>query len=456
MGGGPLRRRLARVLRMAIVALGAGAALLPPATSAAQPLMEVAHLDGEINSVMASYLSATVSRAGSEQAAAIVIVCDTPGGISSAMDDIVRSLLQASVPVIVFVSPAGARADSAGLFVGQAADVLAMAPGTNIGSAHPISSSGANIAGDLKDKVVNDAVTRIRALATMHGRNPDWAESAVRSSVNIGAEEAVRIGVADIEALDLGSLLSMVDGRTVRRSSGPNLVLSTAGARLRDDPMSPLQRVLHALMDPNVAYLLMLVAVYGLIAELTTPGAILPGTFGVIAGVLALTALSSLPINIGGLLLMLFAFALLVADLKAQTHGILTAGGILALVLGSALLFDTSRLDTQLSPPLVAGVTLSAVVFFAVALRKTLSARARPPAPWLAGNLAGAAGVAVDDLAPVGMVRVGGSLWRATANRGIIPRGTRVCVVSRSGLLLTVDPADDSLVGSIDGLQEAR
>jgi membrane-bound serine protease (ClpP class) len=354
-------------------------ALAPTGASADSPLVLTASLDGEINTATATYVAQAVGQAQEEHAAALVIELNTPGGVSTAMDDTVTSLLNSKVPTVVYVTPAGARADSAGLFVAQAADVVAMAPGTNIGSAHPIQGSGADIGGDLRTKIVNDAVARIRDLASSHGRNADWCEQAVRQSVNVGAQPAVDLHVADIQASDLPAVLAALDGRTLPRPHATPVTLHLAGATVRDDPM-PLQlRFLQLIMDPNVAYLLLLVAVFGLIGEMTTPGAILPGVVGVISAVLALVAFTSLPVNLAGVLLMLFAFVLFVIDLKAPTHGVLTAGGIVSLVIGSAFLFDTARLGGGgLSPWLIAAAALACAGLFGFVLGKAVRARRRP------------------------------------------------------------------------------
>src|SRR5207245_3866575 len=262
--------------------LGAGAvalaiaALLPAPAAASTPRVEQADLNGDINTIMAAYISASVSRAEADHADALLVVINTPGGISTSMDDIVTSLLISKVPVVVYVYPSGARAASAGLFVAQAADILAMAPGTNIGSAHPIQATGADLTGDLGAKVLNDAVARVRNLATMHGRNADWAEQAVRKSVNINAEEAVTLHVADLEAPDISTLLSQIDGREAQRPNG-TVVFHTAGATVDDFAMPFWQVFLNALIDPTIAALLIIVAGYGLITELSNPGLILPG-----------------------------------------------------------------------------------------------------------------------------------------------------------------------------------
>jgi membrane-bound serine protease (ClpP class) len=415
-------------------------AALPTAARADSPLVVRASIDGEINSVTSSYVAATVRRAQSEDARLLLLTLNTPGGISSSMDEIVTTILNSKVPVAAYVSPAGARSDSAGLFVAQAADVLAMAPGTNIGSAHPIDAGGANLRSDLARKVLNDAVARVRNLAGLHGRNADWCEKAVRESVNVGAQQAVDLQVADLQARDLPSLLGALDGRTIHRAHGGDSTLQLAGASVEEASMSWPQQLLHALIDPNVAYVLFLLAIFGLIAEVTTPGAILPGTVGVISAILALLAFSSLPVNLAGALLMLFAVALFVADIKASTHGILTAGGLVSLVLGSALLVDAGPVGLGVNPWLIAGASLAILLLFAFVVRKAVHARSRPA---FVGPeaLVGSLGEARERLDPAGTVFVTGALWRAVAAGGAIPAGTTVRVVGRTGNELSVESA---------------
>ena len=410
--------------------------LLPLHATAATPHVEQADLTGDINTIMAAYITSAVTRAESDRADALLVVMNTPGGISTSMDDIVTSLLNSKVPVIVYVYPSGARAASAGLFVAQAADVLAMAPGTNIGSAHPIQATGADLTGDLGAKVLNDAVTRVRNLASIHGRNADWAEQAVRNSVNINAEDAVRLHVADLEAKDPAALLNAIDGRTLSRPSG-TLTLHTAGAQIDDNAMPFWQQFLNALIDPTIAALLILLAGYGIITELSTPGAILPGVVGGIAAILAIVSLANLPVNIAGALMMLLAFILFLADLKANTHGILTFGGVVALVLGMAFLVNTGPIGLGVNPLVVAGAAVVTLAFFALFLRKIWQARRRPA---FAGSeiLVGATGQAREELAPEGLVFVNGALWKAVASNGPIAVGSPVQVVGRQGLKLEV------------------
>src|SRR5579859_5960725 len=420
------------------VALAAAAAMLPAHAGAAAPHVLQADLTGDINNITDAYISSQVSLAESEHADALLVVINTPGGISTSMDDIVTSLLNSTVPTIVYVYPSGARAASAGLFISQAADVLAMAPGTNIGSAHPIDASGANLSGDLGTKVLNDAVTRVRNLASMHGRNADWAEQAVRNSANINAEEAVKLHVADLEESDVAGLLRDVDGKTVTRPSG-TLTLHTASANVDDFPMPFWQVFLNALIDPTIAALLILVAGYGIITELSNPGAILPGVVGGIAAILAIVSLANLPVNIAGALLMLLALVLFIADLKVSTHGILSVGGVFALVLGMAFLVNTGPVGLGVNPLFASATALVTLAFFAFFIRKVWAAR-RAPVFAGAEGMVGAIGEAREELTPEGLVFVAGALWKAIATASPVHMGSRVRVTGREGLRLQVTP----------------
>lgn len=442
-----LARRLV-VPRFTSRLLGIGWALLlvvlfPMHGQAAAPTVELARLDGAINAVSASYIDGAVSRATSERAGALVVLMDTPGGISTAMDQIVATLLNAPVPVAVYVGPSGARAASAGLFVAQSADVLAMAPGTNIGSAHPVTGSGGDLTGDLGRKVLNDSVARVRNLAALHERNADWCEMAVRDSVNITSAQAIDMGVADLASPSVDALLRDLDGRTAHRSGGRDLSFQTAGATLADHPMSIFEQMLQALIDPNVAYLLMLVAIFGLIAEVTTPGAILPGVLGSISAVLALVSLSTLPINLAGILLVGFAFLLFVIDIKAPTHGVLTLGGLVSLLLGSLFLLNTGPVDLGIDWRLIVVVTLAVTAGFFFVVRKAVRARSS----WVATGAAaliGTIGEARGPLDPAGQVFVAGALWPASTAAGPIRSGVSVRVIARDGERLRVEPVSSA------------
>jgi membrane-bound serine protease (ClpP class) len=422
------------------------AALLPLSASASTPRVERADLVGDINTIMSSYMQNAVSRAEADHADALLVVINTPGGISTSMDEIVTSFLNSRVPVVAYVYPSGARAASAGLFVAQAADILAMAPGTNIGSAHPIQASGQDLSGDLGKKVLNDAVTRVRNLASMHGRNADWAEQAVRNSVNINAEEAVQMHVADLEASDPASVLNQIDGRTLKRTTG-TVTLHTAGAAIDDFPMPFWQVFLNALIDPTIAALLILVAAYGIISELSNPGAILPGVVGGIAAILAIVSLANLPVNIAGALLMLLALVLFIADLKVPTHGILSVGGVFALILGMAFLVNTGPIGLGVNPFVVLGTAVVTFAFFAMFIRRIWAAR-RAPVFSGADGMVGALGVAREELAPEGLVFVSGGLWKAVADTNPVHVGSRVRVVGQQGLQLHVVAENGALTES--------
>jgi len=426
-----------------MVAFGV-ALLLPLHAAAAAPHVERVDLVGDINNIMSAYITGAVDRAQADHADALLVVMNTPGGISTSMDDIVTSLLNSKVPVIVYVYPSGARAASAGLFVAEAADILAMAPGTNIGSAHPIDASGANLTGDLGTKVLNDAVTRVRNLASMHGRNADWAEQAVRNSVNINAEDAVKLHVADLEIADPGALMNAVDGRTLPRVTGA-LVLHTAGAAIVDFPMPYWQEFLNALIDPTIAVLLILLAAYGIITELTSPGAILPGVVGGIAGILAIVSLANLPVNIAGVLLMLLAFILFLADLKANTHGILSFGGVLSLILGMAFLINTGPVGLGVDPIVIFGSAAISLAFFVFFVDRIVRSRRRRVFTGV-DALVGSVGEAREELSPEGLVFVRGALWKAVAQGGPIPVSSPVQVVGRNGLRLDVVASAAELV----------
>jgi len=424
-------------LRVGWLLFAAAAIVLPLNASAAAPHVEQADLNGDINNIMSAYIQTSVNRAEADHADALLVVINTPGGISTSMDEIVTNLLNSTVPVVAFVYPSGARAASAGLFVAESADVLAMAPGTNIGSAHPIDATGANLTGDLGAKVLNDAVTRVRNLASIHGRNADWAEDAVRNSVNINADDAVRLHVADLEANDIPSLLRQIDGRVVPRQNG-TLTIRTAGATLDDFPMPFWQVFLNALIDPTIAALLILVAGYGIITEMSNPGLILPGVIGGLAAVLAIVSLANLPVNIAGGLMMVLALVLFIADIKAPTHGFLSVGGAFALVLGMAFLVNTGPVGLGVNPIVSVLTGVVTLAFFTFFIRKVWLAR-RQPAFSGPESMVGSLGEARESISPEGLVFVRGALWKASSESPIAA-GTAVRVVGRQGLALKVAP----------------
>jgi membrane-bound serine protease (ClpP class) len=400
-------------------------------------------LSGTIDPISARYVQRGLGRARGDGTALVVLALDTPGGLSVSMDQIIEAIVNSPVPVAVFISPAGARAASAGVFIAMAAHVAAMAPGTHLGAAHPVGSGGADIPGAMGEKVLSDAVAKLRSLAAMRGRNQAWAEQAVRRSRSLTDSEAVEQKVVDLRAADLPSLLAALDGRKVRMG-GEERVLHTAGAEVRTLPMGFLDRLLSVIVNPDIAYILMSIGILGIIFELSAPGTLGGGIAGGIALLLAFIGFGSLPTNLGGILLIVLAVILFIVDIKAPAHGIWTAGGITAFVLGSILLFPPWRTPTlpaapqvRVSPVTIGVMTALLTAFFVFVLSKGLAAQARRVS-FGAETLTGSAAVAVSDLAPDGQVRAAGEVWSAHAEEGMIGAGERVEVVSRDGLRLTV------------------
>ncbi|HEY4872479.1 MAG TPA: nodulation protein NfeD [Candidatus Dormibacteraeota bacterium] len=444
-----------RAIRLFLAAVMLAALVPAVSARAAEPHVLVATLNGVINPITDSYISKAVDRAVAGHANALIIQMDTPGGLDTSMRNIIKKILAAPVPVVVFVSPSGARAASAGLYITESADIAVMAPGTNIGSAHPVSIGGSNPAAspaaspgasgatstapDIESqKIENDAAAYIRALATLHHRNADWAEKAVRQSINAPADDAVKLGVVDFETRDLDTLLQDLDGRTVDKA-GHSYTLQTARAGIERYDMSGFDQFLQAVADPNLVYLLFLLAIIGIGFWVTHPGLFLPGVIGVIAGILAALSLFDLPINIAGVLLILIAVVLFVIDLKAVTHGVLTTGGIVAMTLGGLLLINTSFLAEGVNIPLLIITVLVIAGIFLFILRKLIEARRRP---YEAGeeSMVGSVGTVREALNPSGMVFTNGALWQATSTSGPLDTGTQVRVVAADGLRLRVEP----------------
>jgi membrane-bound serine protease (ClpP class) len=447
------------------------AAIVPAVQArAAEPHVLVATLNGVINPITDNYISTAVDKAVSGQATALIIAMDTPGGLDTSMRHIIKKILGAPLPVVIFVSPSGARAASAGLYITEAADIAVMAPGTNIGSAHPVSLGGSNPAAspaaspsasgatstapDIESqKIENDAAAYIRALATLHHRNADWAEKAVRQSINAPADDAVKLGVVDFETRDLDTLLMDVDGRQVSKG-GHTYTLQTAKAGIQRYDMSGFDQFLQAVADPNLVYLLFLLALIGIGFWVTHPGMFLPGVVGVIAGVLAAVSMFDLPVNIAGIILILIAIVLFIIDLKAVTHGVLTTGGIVAMTLGGLLLINTSFLAEGVNIPLLLTTVLVIAAAFLFILRKLIDARRLP---YAAGeeSMIGTVGTVREPLNPSGMVFVNGALWQATSTAGPLPAGTAVRVVAVDGLHLRVEAVQQAQAGRSEGPQAA-
>lgn len=413
-------------------------ALLVPATAAAAPRVLAVEFDNDVNPVTADYVIDQIQRANEDRFDAVVILLDTPGGLSDAMKDIYEAELASRVPVIVYVYPEGARAASAGVWIGQAADILAMAPQTNIGSSTPISVGGADIQKDLRNKVVNDAAASLRALAREHGRNVQWADAAVRRASNLGAREALERNVIDVVAPDLPTLLNQIDGRETKPKM---LMLQTAGATIDRVEMSLWKQILDTLIDPNLIVILMSLGVLGLTIELWNPGLILPGTVGAISLVIGLFGLQILPVSWAGVLLMLLAAGFFVAEMFVVSHGALALAGAVAFVIGSLMLFDPAGESYQVS--LTVALTIAGTMALMVAFVVTKLVQVRR-AEVVTGQeeLLGEVGVVRQALDPVGLVFVHGELWRARTDGDPIPPGEHVRVQGLDdALTLTVAPA---------------
>jgi membrane-bound serine protease (ClpP class) len=391
--------------------------------------------DLEVNPVTQDYVTDRLKRAERDEYDAAVIVLDTPGGLSTSMKKIYTAELQAKLPVIVYVSPDGARAASAGVWIAQAADVLAMASTTNIGSSTPIDSSGQNIGSDLRRKVVNDSVASLTALAAAHKRNTRWPSLAVRKASNLTAQDALRMNVIDMIAPSLPALLDQLDGYRTKDPQRP-FTLHLAGAQIDDVAPGFLTRLLNTLIDPNLLSLLFLAGIAGIGFEIFHPGVVLPGALGGIALLTALFGFSVLPISWAGLALILLGVALLVVDAHVTSHGALTLSGLVSLAVGMVMLFHNAPTPYDgVSIPLVVTITVALGAFWAFALTKAVQVRRRPVAVGPL-RIVGADGV----VRTPGQVFVEGELWRARREdgRALVP-GERVRVKDVEGLELRVE-----------------
>lgn len=429
------------------VASGFGLGGLGHAQAAAQgPSVVVAEVRGVVNPVLAGYVERVIGHAEQTSASLLVLLLDTPGGLDSSMRGITQRILSSRVPVAVFVYPHGARAGSAGVFITYAAHIAAMAPTTNIGSAHPVALGGdgsQSMSSEMSDKVTNDAVASIRSFAELRRRNADWAEQAVRESANLASASAAELGVIDLLAEDLPDLLRRVEGRTVRLG-GEDVVVSVRDAAVDRQPMSPLEAFLHAISDPTIAYLLLSIGGLAVVYELANPGAILPGVVGGVALLLALYSLGSLPINIAGIGLILFAMLLLFVDIVVAGSGFLLVGGVVSFALGSALLAISPETQSffRVSVPVVALMTLGFGAFFTVVAGALIALRKRLPYPSPSDGLIGQIGVVKNAVDGAVVVFVGGELWQAMPLDPESPMaaGERVRVLAVEGLCLTVEP----------------
>ncbi|MFN2467425.1 MAG: nodulation protein NfeD [Gaiellaceae bacterium] len=419
---------------LASLAATAAAFVLSPTALPATPRVLAVEFSNDVNPVTQDYVNGQIERANDEGYSAVVIVLDTPGGLSEAMRKIVLKEAASKIPVLVYVAPDGARAASAGVWIGQAADILAMAPQTNIGSSTPISIGGEDIQKDLRNKVVNDAAASLRALARAHGRNVKWADAAVRKGSNLAAPEALRQNVIDAVAPTLPALLEQLEGR-VTKPKGFELHL--AGARIDRVEMSFWKQILDTLIDPNIIALMLSLGVLGIVVELWHPGLIFPGTVGGISLIIGLYGVQVLPVSWAGILLLLLAAGFFGAEPFVVSHGALTLAGGVCFVLGSLLLFDPAGDAYQVSLPAALGIAGTLTLFMAIIVGKIVQIR-RKPVEVGVNSLVGTRG----DVRRDGQVFVNGELWRArTADGEPLPTGVPVEVVAvENGLVLLVRP----------------
>jgi len=409
------------------------AMVFPAGGAAAPPRVLAIHFDTDVNPVTQDWVNHELSDAQSHGYSAAVIILDTPGGLEESMRKIVQRELSLRIPVIVYVSPNGARAASAGVWISEAADVLAMAPVTNIGSSTPITGNGANIGSDLRRKVVNDAAASLRGLAKSHGRNAKWADAAVRKASNLSAQEALQMHVIDLTAPSLPALLNTIDGRvTVPR----HFTMHTANATIVHVRPGFFTRFLSTLIDPNIVGLLFLAGLAGLGFELFHPGVVIPGAFGAICMVCALFGFSVLPLSWAGLMLVLLGAALLVIDAHVVTHGALTLSGLVAIAIGLITLFHNAPAPYHTNVWLIVTVTALLGGSWAFAISKAIAVR-QSPVRVSPQEIVGMEGVARGE----GQVFVRGELWRARSSELLHP-GDRIRVAALDGLTLDVHRID--------------
>ncbi|HUI25294.1 MAG TPA: nodulation protein NfeD [Candidatus Kryptonia bacterium] len=411
-------------------------ALLAAPAEAADTHVNLIEIDAGINPATADFIHESIAEAQHDGAHALIIQLDTPGGLLESSKAIVKDLLGSAVPVIVYVAPSGAGATSAGVFVTMAANIAAMAPGTNIGAAHPVGGQGEDIGGDMREKAENFAASLGKTIAQQRGRNAEWAEKAVRESVSITEQEALKLGVVDLVATDLHDLLRQANGREVTVASNAKVKLAVADAEIVRKQMRLKHKLLNILANPNLAYLLMLAGMLGLYVEFTNPGVMFPGVAGGICLLLGLTALQVLPINYSGLALIFLGVAMLVAELFLPTFGAVGIGGLIAFVIGSLLLFDTpdSNLAVDRSIIFAAAGTL-AVFTLMIGVLVVRSQRRKPSLG--AEGLVGEVAEVRERLAPAGKIFVRGEYWNAVADEPV-EIGQQVRIVAVDGLKVTV------------------
>jgi membrane-bound serine protease (ClpP class) len=416
--------------------------ILLPSFSFSQKVISI-NINEGINPSTAEFIHQGIEKAEKEKAECLVINLNTPGGLLTSTREIISNIMQSSVPVIVYVSPTGAHAGSAGVFITMSANIAAMAPGTNIGAAHPVDMQGKSDA-VMNEKVVNDAAAFLRTIAEKRNRNVQWAEDAVRNSVAITEQEALEKNVINLIANNEKDLLTQVDGKQIQLENGSK-TLHTKNATVETLEMGFFQKVLSRISDPNIAYIIMMLGFYGLLFELFSPGAIFPGIIGVICLILAFYSMSSMPVNYAGLALIIFGIILYLLEIKVISHGLLAIGGTLSVLLGSMILFRTSPVDNfvSLSWSVIFSVTAFSILFFLFIV--TMGLRAQKAKPVSGANaLIGKTAQTIDTLDLKGQVKVSGETWNAISLSGKIDGNQKVIIKEIKGLTLYVQPENEN------------
>lgn len=403
----------------------------------AKSKVHVLKLEGVINPVSAKFITESLDDAQKDDANCFIIELDTPGGLMESMRMIIKEILASDIPVIVYVHPSGSRAASAGVFISYAAHLVAMTPGTNMGAAHPVTIGGqADTSSAMMDKVTNDAAAYIRSLAEKRKRNAEWGEEAVRESVSITEKEALELNVIDYISPTLDSLLIMVDGKEIDMD-GESYTLDTKDADIFTVEMNWRFRILDRISDPNIAYILLLLGIYGIFFELSNPGSILPGVVGVVFLILAFFAMQTLPINYAGLLLILFALVLFLLEIKITSYGLLSVGGVISMVLGSLMLFDSPLPFFRVSLSVIIPAVLTTLAFFVFAIGFALRAQMKKPTTGQQG-IVGEIGIALDKIDPEGKIKIHGEIWNAVSEIPIEPKEKVIVQKVLDGLILEV------------------
>jgi len=410
----------------------------------------VIKIDGAINPVVTDFIHDVIKKSNEVNAECLIIQFNTPGGLLKSTRLIVSDLLSSKIPVVVYVYPSGSQAASAGVFITLAANIAAMSPGTNIGAAHPVMMSeggGSNKKDSLDimmEKVTNDAAAFIRSIAEKRNRNMEWAENAVRQSLSLSETEALRKKIIDLVVTNMDSLLVKLDGMETKTADGLKTI-HTKNTEIRFIEMNTIQKILDIISDPNIAYILMMIGIYGIIFELSNPGSILPGIVGVISLVLAFYSLHTLPINFAGLGLIIFAVILFIAEIKIISHGLLTAGGVISFLIGSLMLINTDIAFefVQISLGIIITFTILTTLFFVFALGKGIAAQRRQPTTGSEG-LIGETGIALSLINPntPGSINVHGEIWSAECTDCEIEKYNKVIVTGIKDLRLTVKKSD--------------